>query len=134
MNSSYKENSKLNTLLNRCLHKILRFTSYKNSTNKNLMKLNWIRYQQMLIMGAVKLFHKVILENKPTAIVQYISQSMIYILGTRYVRYSTLARASLNSKMAKSLFHRAINIHKGLPLNIKLLEAKKFNDIIKETI
>lgn len=67
INNTVRQNEKLNTLRNKFLHKILGFISYCNSASKNLKQLNWVSYQQMLIIGSGKLFHKVILENKPLA-------------------------------------------------------------------
>ena len=78
----------------------------------------------MLIIGSVKLFHKVILENKLAAYVQYLKQSLIQTEGTRRLRYTYIKRASTTIKTSKSLFYRATKIYNSLPQSIKFLEPK----------
>ena len=100
LNNNIRQNSRLYTLVNKCAHKILGFQSYRNSSAKNLKECNWISYNQMLIMGGIKLFHKVILTHKPRAITQYIKQSMISVDNSRMVRQSFIERGSKSTKQA----------------------------------
>ena len=89
----------------------------------------------MLIMGGVKLFHKVILLHKPRAITQYMRQSMIQSdIDSRSVRHSFITRQSTTNKTYNSLFYRAVQIYNTLPNNIKSLEPKVFNKNIKDII
>ena len=50
-NNSVLQNAKLNTLLNKCTHKILGISSYSKTASTNLKQLNWVSFQQMIIMG-----------------------------------------------------------------------------------
>ena len=86
-------------------------------------------------MGAVKLFHKVILLHKPKAITQYMKLSMILTdIDSRSVRHSFISRQSNTNKTYNSLFYRAVQIYNTLPNEIKGLEPKVFNKNIKEII
>ena len=135
LNNSVCQNSKLNTLLNKCTHKILGITSYSKTASTNLKRLNWLSYSQMLIMGGTKLFHKVILLHKPIDIAQYLRQSMIQTeMDSRFVRQSFLIRQSTTNRTYNSFFYRAIRIYNTLPNTIKGLEPKIFNKRIKEVI
>ena len=104
------------------------------SASTNLKKLDCISYQQILIMGSCKLLHKIILNHKPKALLQYISQGMLLIDNTRRVRNSFIKRASLTDKTGKSFLYRRINIYNLLPNQIKAMEPKKFNKTIKSII
>ena len=89
----------------------------------------------MLIMGGVKLFHKVILMQKPKAITQYLKQSMIQLeIESRSVRHSFISRQSSTNKTYNSLFYRAVRIYNTLPFHVKCLEPKVFNKSIKDII
>ena len=124
----YAKNSKLNTLLNKCTHKILGISSYSKTASTNLKKLNWLSYSQMLIIGGVKLFPKVILRQTPTAITQYIKQSMIHSdIESRLVRHSFIKRQSNTNKTYNSLFFRAVRIYNTLLYHAKCLDPKIFN-------
>ena len=68
INNTAKQKSNLNTLLNKCVHRILGFSSYKCLSSNNLAKLNWVSYQQLLIMGSGKLIHRIIYDHRPRAL------------------------------------------------------------------
>ena len=72
----------------------------------------------MLIMGAAKLFHKVILLHKLIALTQYIKQSMNDIDGSRMVQHSFLKRNSTSNKTFNSFFYRANITHYLIIQNI----------------
>ena len=104
-NNNVRQNAKLNTLLNKCTHKILGISSYSKTASSNLKRLNWVSFHQMIMMGGVKLFHKVILKQKPIALSQYIRQSMIQTdLDSRLVRHSFIKRQSKTNKTCNSFF------------------------------
>ena len=103
INNSFKQNKKLNCLINKCSHKLLGIMSYSKSTSYILNQLNWVSYYQMLIIGASKMFHKVILYGKPPAYNHYIKQSLINTEGTRKVRQSYISRNSTTTKTSNSL-------------------------------
>ena len=121
-------------LVNKCSHKILGIKSYSKSSSYNLKQLGWVSYQQMQIIGAMKLFHKVISNNKPLAYTQYLKQSMISVEGSRKVCQSHIKRGSKTIKTDKPIFYRGIRIYNMLPLTLKILEPKLFNKKIKEYV
>ena len=88
----------------------------------------------MIVMGAVKLFHKVFLLKKPPAIAQYIQQSMISTESVSFVRYNSIKRPPKSVKTSRSLFHKATEIYNSIKLNLKILEPKVFNKRIKSYI
>ena len=88
----------------------------------------------MLIIGATKMFHKVILYGKPPAYNHYIKQSLINTDSTRKVRQSYISRNSTTTKTSNSLFYRAVKIYNTLPLELKHLEHKVFNKRIKNVV
>ena len=134
VNNSFKQNQKLNSLINKCSHKILGIMSYSKSASYNLKQLNWVSYYQMLIIGATKMFHKVILYGKPPSYNNYIKQSLINTEGTRKVRHSYINRNSTTTKTSNSLFYRAVKIYNTLPIELKNLEYKVFNKRIKDIV
>ena len=134
INNTSKQNQKLNSLINKCSHKLLGLLSYSKSSSYNLKQLNWVSYYHMMIIGASKLFHKVILYGKPLAYNQYIKQSLINNEGTRRVRHSYIARNSTTSKTSNSLFYRSVKIYNSLPLTLKHLESKQFNKMVKSVV
>ena len=85
-------------------------------------------------MRCCKLLHKTIYNNIPKAIVQYLRQSNITIVGERAVRHTFITRPSRTTKTDKSFFYRGIKMYNSLPQSLKYLEPKKFNKKIKETI
>ena len=110
-----KQITKLNTLLNKCMHKLLGFYSYRLSTTTILRKLSWISYPQMVIACACKSIHKIASQQKPLALSQYIAQSMINIETNRKVRISSLKRVPLSEKTRKSFLYRPLNTYNKLP-------------------
>ena len=58
----------------------------------------------MVIIGACKSMHKIIFENYPIALMQYITHSRINIDGTRSVRKGNLKRVPLTEKNKEIFF------------------------------
>ena len=132
LNNSTHQNSKLNTLINKCSHKILGIKSYCKSSSHNLKSLGWVSYNQMQIIGCTKLFHKVIFNSKPLAYTQYVKQSMITIEGSRKVQQTHIKRGSKTMKTDISMFYRGTRIYNTLPFTLGILYPKTFNKKIKE--
>ena len=51
---------------------------------------------------------------------------------TRSVWKGSLKRVALSEKTKKSYFHRSLYIYNLLPYNLRIIEPKKFNKLIKE--
>ena len=68
MSNNYYQNNKLYVLLNKCIHSVLGFQSYKMNTVTILNKLNWLSFQQMVISGSLKTIYKMIFAKEPRAL------------------------------------------------------------------
>ena len=135
MNNNARQNAELNTLLNKCSHKILGIRSYSKTSSSNLKKLNWVSYYQMIMMGGVKLIHKVIVTHRPIALFQYMKQSMINTeLDSRLVRHSYIKRQAKTNRTSNSFLYRVVKFYNTLPLTVKSWEPKVFNTNIKDII
>merc|ERR1712030_126628 len=78
-------------------------------------------------MGSCKLIQKVLFENQPKILTQYVAFSLQCTELVRYIRKPFIIHKPNSSELAQSALYRAIYIYNKLGYEIKTLNPKMFS-------
>ena len=124
-------NDKLYVLLNKCAHRVIGFESYRMNTSTFLSKLNWLSFYQMVIAGSLKTVHKMVINNEPIALTNYLYNSNSRENMNRIGKNIALSRERKSIKTKNSFLNRSIIIYNSLKIHIVALDHKIFKSRIK---
>ena len=130
----YKQQNRLNVLINKCAHRILGIKSYRMTTLHNLKSLNWLTIQQMAIYQSLKVIHRIVTERQPSALVQYLHSPTQRENTIRINKYVSLQHKYITKKCKNSFFHRTLYIYNDIAEHMKILTPKKFKNSLKNYI
>ena len=118
----------------RCARKVIGYRALKMSTIKILKELNWLSLPQLIVHESVKSIHKIVFNNSPNAITQYICFSLHRSELVRSIRKPLVIKPPKSEKARAAFLHRAVYIYNTLPDSIRILNVRKFAEKAKEYI
>lgn len=115
----------------KCSRPILGFKSFKYFTQNIMSELNWLPIYQMITKESILFFHKVVFDNQPAAITQYISFSLSNSQNCRQSRKSLIKENHPSKKMYQTIIHITNFLLNKLPTDICLKNTKQLYRYLK---
>merc|ERR1711954_2013 len=123
---------KLQTLLMKCTRLILGFASFKMSTLQIMAELRIQTVHLMIIRESIQFIHKVLSKKAPGFIYELFTQSNLE--NVRGVRKYRVKNNHKSSKVANSLFYRAIYLFNCLDNEVRNYNVKKLSKYLQDNI
>ena len=96
-----------------------------------MSELNLLPIYQMITKESILFFHKVVFDNQPAAITQYISFSLSNSQNCRQSRKSLIKENHPSKKMYQTILHMANFMFNKLPTDIRLFNPKKISKYLQ---
>ena len=118
----------------KCSRPILGFKSYKYSTQRIMKELNWLNAYQIVTKETIIFIHKIIYDNKPKAMTQFFTFSLINSHNHRFCRKSIVTEKIPSNKGKKSLIFFGNHLYNTLSNDLKFKNPKQLSKYLQNNI